>query len=100
MSSCPKCGHRIGLRSILQATSLTCPQCKANLRAEFRSSLLLMLLSLAAGVLAENFARRAGATFPWDLLALLGAFGVVYLGLATRLLRFRLGQESPLLRWR
>lgn len=97
MSSCPKCRHRVGLRSILQATSLTgtrCPHCEANLRTEYRSSLLLMLLSLAAGVLAENFARRAGAAFPLDLVALLGAFGVVYLGLATKLLRFRVRRQT------
>jgi hypothetical protein len=96
MSSCPNCRQRIGLKPILQATSLTgttCPHCEANLRTEYRSSLLLMLLSLAAGVLAENFARRAGAAFPLDLLALLGGFGVVYLGLATRTLRFRVKRK-------
>lgn len=101
MSTCPNCRHRIGVKPLLQATSLSgtvCPRCGTSLRPEYWSSALLMLLSLAAGLFVGNFVRDVGPGFPAGLLSLLGAFAVVYLGLAPVLLRYRVkGKTASLL---
>lgn len=98
MSSCPNCRHRIGLKPILQSNSLRgtiCPRCGLNLRTQYWSSVLLTLVSLLAALFAGNFVRDAGPGFPAGLLSLLGAFTLVYLGLAPVLLRFRV-KRKPL----
>lgn len=96
MSSCPRCHHRIGLKTIMLGSSLAgtiCPHCQAQLQVRYWSSVVLMLISLSVGELVGNGVRQAGAAFPAGLLALLGAFFVVYLGLAPVVLRFREKQK-------
>lgn len=97
MSSCPRCHHRIGLKTILQLSSLSggtiCPHCQAKLQTQSWSSVALMLISMSVSVFVGNTVRQSGTAFPAGLLALLGAFFVVYLGLAPVLLRFREKQK-------
>jgi hypothetical protein len=96
MSSCPRCHHRIGLKTIMLGSGLAgtiCPHCQAELRTRYWGSVALMLISLSVGELVGNAVRQSGAAFPAGPLALLGAFFAAYLGLAPVLLRFREKQK-------